>query len=61
LFCFADDVVRMSNVTSEGNGNIARTKNDVSVLPSSIEDSGENIIMSSVKLIFLEIYLTYLS
>jgi hypothetical protein len=31
------------------------------VLPSSIEDSGDNIIMSSVQLTFLEIHPTYLS
>jgi hypothetical protein len=37
------------------------TKNDVSVLPSFVEDSSENIIMSSVPLTFLEIHLTYLS
>jgi hypothetical protein len=36
LFC------RWCCVTSEGNGNSARTKNDVSVLPSSVEDSGKN-------------------
>jgi hypothetical protein len=32
---------------SEGNGNNARTKKNVSVLPSFVEDSGENIILSS--------------
>jgi hypothetical protein len=43
--CFADDAAGTSNVTSEGNGNNARTKKNVSVLPSSVEDSGENIIL----------------
>jgi hypothetical protein len=46
--CFVDDAAGTSNVTSEGNGNNARTKNNVSVLPSSVEDSSENIILSSI-------------
>jgi hypothetical protein len=40
---FADDVVGTSNVTSEGNVNNARMKKNVSVLPSSVEDSGKNV------------------
>jgi hypothetical protein len=46
--CFADDVAGMSNVTSAGNAKNARTRKNVSVLTSSVEDSGKNIILSAV-------------
>jgi hypothetical protein len=46
--CFADDVAGTSNVTSEGNVNNARTRKNVLVLPSSVEDSGKNITLSAV-------------
>jgi hypothetical protein len=46
--CFADDVADTSNVTSEGNANNARTRKNVSVLPSFVEDSGKNITLSVV-------------
>jgi hypothetical protein len=46
--CFADDVAGTSNVTSEGNANNARTRKNVSVLPSFVEDSGKNITLSVV-------------
>jgi hypothetical protein len=45
---FADDAVGTSNVTSEGNAKNARTRKNVPVLPSSVEDSGRNRILSTV-------------
>jgi hypothetical protein len=45
---FADDAVGTSNVTSEGNAKNARTRMNVPVLPSSVEDSGRNRILSTV-------------